>query len=405
MVAQAAAENHEQLIPALKKKIHDLVIPEIETKRGNIFENHENRDFASNRQGSRSRVFPYTRKRMRRTEIPVTQHYAIRVSKEPVFTLSGSDGEEVFPHDSRLSKYTKLDKNHHMWQLADQFELSPKLQKYCYVSIDKTNYHLVVINDLYTYTLLDFYNKLYVNFTPEIQEIVNTIVSEKIFNLCHKIVFRMRATNYDIKPLNTVIRFKNGNNKDVTKENIDLKFIDWDSDWCRETEHKDQEEMLFLWLMILFMNFHFVRYFHINIFNKYFNYYLDFLEENKDKMKTIFYDTTYPFKIIADHYFFSDSVRDKFLTKDNMKFDVLYDLCKSMPTILEKPQPPPPLMRISSPRSDEGFSLFAFNLNGGNNNKKNTLSKKRKLKKSKINRRKKSNNKKNKKKTLKGKPG
>ena len=60
-----------------------------------------------------------------------------------------------------------------MWELANKHELSPNLHKYVYVSNDEANqsYHLVIINEKFTYTVEEFYKTDYTYLSQENQNI------------------------------------------------------------------------------------------------------------------------------------------------------------------------------------------------------------------------------------------
>ena len=105
-------------------------------------------------------------------------------------------------------------------------------------------------------------------------------------------VTKMKVVSYDIKPSNSVIRFKDGNIQNITSDNIEIKFIDWDADWCRKLQNPNDLEGLdgvyIEWLMVMLMNLHFITYLNINIFYESFKESEDFLTHAKKRMKSIF---------------------------------------------------------------------------------------------------------------------
>ena len=108
----------------------------------------------------------------------------------------------------------------------------------------------------------------------------------------------------------------------------------------------------------------------------------------KERMKIIFYDDEkYYFKFIADHYIFNSGVattrikKNKFIEKEYIKFDTIFNLCTKLKTISEPTRPLPIISSPQSAESNTGFSFFELpimpRLNRGGKKKS------RKMKKSK----------------------
>lgn len=371
----AAANNHEELLPILKQRIQDHVIDTIESSRGYI-PNSGSFNSNLNTEGAFSSVSGFKKTYKKRKGQSKTQKYAIRISKVPVLVYTDTKSKPIYlPHDSIQSynsstNFDDLNKSHEMWSEADKYELSPKLHKYLYVSNDEANqsYHLVIINEKFTYTVEEFYKTDYTYLSPKKQNEINKIISDKIYYLIVDTVTKMKVVSYDVKPSNSVIQFKDGDIQNISSDNIEVKFIDWDADWCRKLHNipnysEDLGECI-EWLMVMMMNLHFITYLKINLFYESFKDFEDFFIDNKEIMINIFFDNNYYFKFMADHYFFNSGVettrpkRNKFIVLDPTKFNTIFNLCTKLKTISEPTEPPPIIPSPQSAESNTGFSFF-----------------------------------------------
>jgi hypothetical protein len=102
-------------------------------------------------------------------------------------------------------------------------------------------------------------------------------IATQLVELFRKSIYDMKILCYDIKPLNTVIRNRNGK--------IKVKLIDWDSDWCKDkyNDHDDEHvkeiffarfggldviKNTFLFINCVIMANHFYYYLNHNILYK-----------------------------------------------------------------------------------------------------------------------------------------
>lgn len=140
------------------------------------------------------------------------------------------------------------------------------------------------------------------------------IIAKQIVELFRKSIYDMQIICYDIKPLNTVIQ-KDENGR------INVKLIDWDSDWCIDKNNDishviemskkmglyETNKNVFLFINCIIMANHFFQYFDYNIL---YNEIIQFIEKTPtidiSYVKSIFCkdnERRKNFFTMSNHYF------------------------------------------------------------------------------------------------------
>lgn len=142
-------------------------------------------------------------------------------------------------------------------------------------------------------------------------------IATQLVELFRKSIYNMKILCYDIKPLNTVIKKRNGK--------ITVKLIDWDSDWCKDkyNDHYDEhvDEIIsmrvdgldvikntFLFINCVIMANHFYYYLNHNILYK----------KIIDFMQNPFYNIN--LKYVKELYCKENMRRDNFFTMSGHYF-------------------------------------------------------------------------------------
>ena len=174
----------------------------------------------STREGSSNRVERF-----------VSKGITIRLSKHPsIYEISKTNMITAHADDDDIEEDIQTKNN---WLQADKLEVCPKIYFYGYVIGDKDNdvelYH-VMVGALYQSDLNEYYNegpgrnlKHYGDdayFDPK-----NTIIAKQLIDKLTIMATKMQLICFDIKPLNAVINDRGGND-------VDVRLIDWDGDWC-----------------------------------------------------------------------------------------------------------------------------------------------------------------------------
>ena len=119
----------------------------------------------------------------------------------------------------------------------------------------------------------------------------NKNISEKIIDLLRKMIYELNIVCVDIKPPNCVIN----------PETLDVKLIDWDADFCKNSSSigtDDSNKRLTLILLVILMANHFYKHNNNNIFN-------NFVKENVtinniDALSALFCNKNYVTTVAAN---------------------------------------------------------------------------------------------------------
>lgn len=265
------------------------------------------------------------------------ENFAIRISRKKFCILDENKFDEYVK--STNDDYICLDSKRQdeiMLLKAIKHNISPRVYYFGNISINDT-IHRFCVFESYNMSLCKFIrrNKAItlldtLLYYQNIQDINDDIVNQ-LEELVDK-TLRQNIVYYDMKPENVVINFEK-------TKNIELKIIDWDSDFCVEEdfvskdEYKECAKFLMMFIMTAYMN----NYLKNKMFNKR-------LRElyNEELLSNIFYlifDVRTEFITIILQYFYNSfgmtlQSKDDFdekneLMKESFKkcFDILVNKC------------------------------------------------------------------------------
>lgn len=186
------------------------------------------------------------------------------------------------------------------WKAAAADGICPHIYAYRYIEKevnDSVNLHVCSVSEGYESDLQTFYTTTYETLTEQEKFFYDTTIRMQLSNLFDKMSNNLGMLCNDIKPRNTVIN--------TNPSNIDVKLIDFDSDYCKiNNEHNTETRNLHsLMMQIIFANFFYYRI-GKNIFAAYFNEIKPQLDDNYDMMWEIFYEEDENhFFVTGEHYF------------------------------------------------------------------------------------------------------
>lgn len=187
------------------------------------------------------------------------------------------------------------------WKSAAADGLCPFIYAYGYIekeTYNGINLHICSISEGYESDLDTFYSKKYNQLSDQEKFFYNNTIRMQLTNLFEKMSNNLAMLCNDIKPQNTVI---NSN-----PSNVDVKLIDFDSDYCNmDNRHSKEKRHLHSFMMqIIFANFFYDYYRKNNIFAQYLNQIKPILDNNYKKMEDIFSDRdANDFFHTGKHYF------------------------------------------------------------------------------------------------------
>jgi len=174
------------------------------------------------------------------------------------------------------------------WKAATADGICPHIYAYRYIEKEvnnSVNLHVCSISEGYESDLHAFYAIKYKTLTEQEKFFYDTAIRMQLSNLFDKMSNNLGMLCNDIKPGNTVIN--------TNPSNIDVKLIDFDSDYCEINDKKSTEtrNLQSLMMQIIFANFFYYYFEKNNIFAAYFNQIKPHLDNNYDKMEAIFSNT------------------------------------------------------------------------------------------------------------------
>lgn len=187
------------------------------------------------------------------------------------------------------------------WKAAAADGICPHIYAYAYIEKEthnNINLHICSISEGYESDLDSFYSNKYKQLSEQEKFFYNNTIRMQLTNLFEKMSNNLAMLCNDIKPQNTVI---NSN-----PSNVDVKLIDFDSDYCNmDNRHSKEKRHLHSFMMqIIFANFFYDYYRKNNIFAQYLNQIKPILDNNYKKMEDIFSDRdANDFFHTGKHYF------------------------------------------------------------------------------------------------------
>jgi len=152
------------------------------------------------------------------------------------------------------------------WRQAHRLGLSPELYFYGYIvsAQDSLNLYLCAISEGFDKDVETFYspNNTWASLNPDEQARVDNEIRRQFTDLFNNMAKEMKMICFDIKPANAVINYTSPNN-------LTVKLIDWDADYCKKHIRLRQWSIEYAGiLMQMIMAMFFYGYFHNNIFSE-----------------------------------------------------------------------------------------------------------------------------------------
>ena len=236
----------------------------------------------------------------------------VRLSKYTSFQI------ETFNHITVLGK-NKNEKINNLneaiqsksnWERANSLGYTPKLYNYGYLENNGHFYNYIICEKMES-DLSDYYET-----GPGKDSKISGELSTTDHKIARQLVDLLYATTnnlglicFDIKPANCMINYSD-------PDNIVVKLIDWDGDWCQDysyiTSKSDLKDLISI-LSVIVMAAHFYVFLDWNIFYTYFSEpdsYGNFVKDNQVSLQNLFCDNLIDsqgnkskFDFFQKHYF------------------------------------------------------------------------------------------------------
>jgi hypothetical protein len=196
------------------------------------------------------------------------------------------------------------------WERANSLGYTPKLYNYGYLENNGHFYNYIICEKMES-DLSDYYET-----GPGKDSKISGELSTTDHKIARQLVDLLYATTnnlglicFDIKPANCMINYSD-------PDNIVVKLIDWDGDWCQDysyiTSKSDLKDLISI-LSVIVMAAHFYVFLDWNIFYTYFSEpdsYGNFVKDNQVSLQNLFCDNLIDsqgnkskFDFFQKHYF------------------------------------------------------------------------------------------------------
>jgi len=213
-----------------------------------------------------------------------------RLSQYPLFQLNTDNIISVIGDstENKIKHLKEAIQSKSNWERASNDGYSPHLYKYGYLEIHRQFYNYIVCEKMDS-DLNDYYKtgpgKDSIS-TGELSE-ADHIIAKQLIDLLYATTNSLGLICFDIKPANCMINYSN-------PDNIVVKLIDWDGDWCQDysnvTTITDYKDLISI-LSVMVMAAHFYIYLNWNIFYTYFlepDEYGHYVREKHNILKSLF---------------------------------------------------------------------------------------------------------------------
>lgn len=233
--------------------------------------------------------------------VPVEEQNNIKFTARSAASYKNSKGKKK-KNSKSLDEIIILENlTYKNWKAAAADGICPHIYAYGYIekeTYNEINLHICSISEGYESDLDSFYSNKYNKLSDQDKFFYDTTIRMQLTNLFDRMSKNLAMLCNDIKPKNTVI---NSN-----PSNVDVRLIDFDSDYCKiDNRHSNEKKNIqSLMMQIIFANFFYFDYNKNNIFAKYLQSIKDILDMNYKKMETIFCDQRgNDFFFTGQHYF------------------------------------------------------------------------------------------------------
>jgi|UniRef100_A0A6C0CYE5 hypothetical protein len=176
------------------------------------------------------------------------------------------------------------------WERANSLGYTPKLYNYGYLENNGHFYNYIICEKMES-DLSDYYETGPGKDSKSSGElsITDYKIARQLVDLLYATTNNLGLICFDIKPANCMINYSDPNN-------IVVKLIDWDGDWCQDysyiTSKSDLKDLISI-LSVIVMAAHFYVFLDWNIFYTYFSEpdsYGNFVKDNQVSLQNLFCD-------------------------------------------------------------------------------------------------------------------
>ena len=311
--------------------------------------------------------------------VRISKYASFKLDKHNLITVLGNSPEEK---KTNLMIAIQSKSN---WERVNSLGYTPKLYNYGYLKNNEHFYNYIICEKMES-DLSDYYKT-----GPGKDSKTSGVLSTADHEIAKQLVDLLYATTnnlglicFDIKPANCMINYSD-------PDNIVVKLIDWDGDWCQDysyiTSKSDLKDLISI-LSVMVMAAHFYVFLDWNIFYTYFsepNSYGKFVKDNQESLQNLFCNNLTDsqgnkssFDFFQEHYFQIMDKDDNPATCEdafNLTFTRAHYLNKEIKTQVTKQ--PPGVTRVGGRKKIKKSKKRKTNRKKTNRTKKN---KKRKSK-------------------------
>ena len=236
----------------------------------------------------------------------------VRLSKYASFQIESFNHITVLGKNKneKINNLNQAIQSKSNWERANSLGYTPKLYNYGYLENNGHFYNYIICEKMES-DLSDYYET-----GPGKDSKISGELSTTDHKIARQLVDLLYATTnnlglicFDIKPANCMINYSD-------PDNIVVKLIDWDGDWCQDysyiTSKSDLKDLISI-LSVIVMAAHFYVFLDWNIFYTYFSEpdsYGNFVKDNQVSLQNLFCDNLIDsqgnkskFDFFQKHYF------------------------------------------------------------------------------------------------------
>lgn len=311
--------------------------------------------------------------------VRISKYASFKLDKHNLITVLGNSPEEK---KTNLMIAIQSKSN---WERANSLGYTPKLYNYGYLKNNEHFYNYIICEKMES-DLSDYYKTGPGKYskTSGVLSIADHEIAKQLVDLLYATTDKLGLICFDIKPANCMINYSD-------PDNIVVKLIDLDGDWCQDysyiTSKSDLKSSISI-LSVMVMAAHFYVFLDWNIFYTYFsepNSYGKFVKDNQESLQNLFCNNLTDsqgnkssFDFFQEHYFQIMDKHDNRATCEdafNLTFTRAHYLNKEIKSQATKQ--PPGVTRVGGRKKIKKSKKRKTNRKKTNRTKKN---KKRKTK-------------------------
>ena len=215
----------------------------------------------------------------------------VRLSKESFFSLNYNHIiVNGYYNSDKIINLNEAIQSKSNWERANSLGYTPKLYNYGYLEKEGHFYNYIICEKMDS-DLSDYYETGPGKDSKSSGKlsITDHKIARQLVDLLYATTDNLGLICFDIKPANCMINYSDPNN-------IVVKLIDWDGDWCQDYSYitsKSDLKVFISILSVIVMAAHFYVFLDWNIFYTYFSEpdsYGNFVKDNKISLQNLFCD-------------------------------------------------------------------------------------------------------------------